>query len=122
MWRCIRRGDKYVTVIIDLTPIRNNTVPARLLEMLEGRSKAAFKTWPAARTQAWRDRVEVVTPGLRVPDRHHRGAPDAVTVMDPFHVVTLAGHAVGEVRLDTLRQPTTQRMTDMRLLQAVDLF
>jgi transposase-like protein len=29
-WRHTRRGDKYVTVIIDLTPIRDGTGPARL--------------------------------------------------------------------------------------------
>src|SRR4051812_17362420 len=45
VWRHTRRGDKYVTVIIDLTPIRHGSGPARLLDMLEGRSKAAFKTW-----------------------------------------------------------------------------
>ncbi len=49
-----------MTVIIDLTPIRNRTGPARLLDMLEGRSKQAFKTWLAGRPQAWRDGVEVV--------------------------------------------------------------
>jgi transposase len=45
-WRHTRRGDKYVTVIIDLTPIRDGTGPARLLDMVEGRSKQVFKTWP----------------------------------------------------------------------------
>ncbi len=49
-----------MTVIIDLTPIRNKTGPARLLDMLEGRSKQAFKTWLSERPQAWRDQVEVV--------------------------------------------------------------
>ena len=44
VWRHTRRGDKYVTVIIDLTPIRDGTGPARLLDMVEGRSKQAFKT------------------------------------------------------------------------------
>ena len=34
-----RHGDKYVTVIIDLTPILDGTGPARLLDMVEGRSK-----------------------------------------------------------------------------------
>ncbi len=42
VWRHTRRGDKYVTVIIDLTPIRDKTGPARLLDMIEGRSKHAF--------------------------------------------------------------------------------
>ncbi len=60
LWRHTRRGDKYVTVIIDLTPVRSGTGPARLLDMLEGRSKQAFKQWLADRPQAWRDRVEVV--------------------------------------------------------------
>ena len=49
VWRHTRRGDKYVTVIIDLTPVRDGTGPARLLDMVEGRSKQAFKTWLAER-------------------------------------------------------------------------
>jgi transposase len=47
VWRHTRRGDKFVTVIIDLTPVRDKTGPSRLLAMVEGRSKQAFKTWPA---------------------------------------------------------------------------
>ena len=47
-------------MIIDLTPIRNGTGPARLLDMIEGRSKQAFSSWLAARPQAWRDGVDVV--------------------------------------------------------------
>src|SRR5699024_10936743 len=44
VWRHTRRGDKYVTVIIDLTPARDGTGPARLLDMVEGRSKAVSRT------------------------------------------------------------------------------
>jgi hypothetical protein len=44
VWRHTRHGDKYVTVIIDLTAIRSSTGPARLLDMIEGRSKQAFKS------------------------------------------------------------------------------
>lgn len=36
------------------------TGPARLLDMVEGRSKAAFKAWLAPRPKAWRDGVKVV--------------------------------------------------------------
>jgi transposase len=43
-WRHTRRDDKSVTVIIDLTPVRDGTGPARLLDMVQGRSKAVFKT------------------------------------------------------------------------------
>ncbi|GAB3584415.1 hypothetical protein GCM10027579_16800 [Calidifontibacter terrae] len=45
VWRHTRHGDKYVTVITDLTPVRNGTGPARLLDMIQGRSKAVFKSW-----------------------------------------------------------------------------
>lgn len=45
VWRHTRRGDKYVTVIIDLTPVRDGTGPARLLDMVQGRSKQVFKQW-----------------------------------------------------------------------------
>jgi transposase len=60
VWRHTRRGDKYVTVVIDLTGIRDGTGPSRLLDMVEGRSKQVFKQWLAERHQAWRDAVEVV--------------------------------------------------------------
>ena len=60
VWRHTRRGDKYVTVIIDLTAIREGTGPARLLDMVEGRSKQVFKQWLAERDDSWRDGVEVV--------------------------------------------------------------
>ncbi len=60
VWRHTRRGDRYVTVIIDLTPVRDRIGPARLLDMVEGRSKQVFKTWLADRDQAWREGVEVV--------------------------------------------------------------
>jgi hypothetical protein len=43
VWRHTRRGDKYVTVIIDLTPIRNGTGSARVLDMVQGRTKQAVK-------------------------------------------------------------------------------
>ncbi|CEI29811.1 Transposase [Propionibacterium freudenreichii] len=100
VWRHTRRGDKYVTVIIDLTPVRDKTGPSRLLDMVEGRSKSVFKTWLAARPQAWRDGVEVVAmdgfTGFKTAAVEE--LPDAVAVMDPFHVVRLAGDALDECR------------------------
>ena len=100
VWRHTRRGDKYVTVIIDLTPIREGTGPARLLDMVEGRSKQAFKTWLAERPDAWRDGVEVVAmdgfTGFKTATTEE--LPDAVAVMDPFHVVRLAGDALDRCR------------------------
>ncbi|EFG46480.1 transposase [Brevibacterium mcbrellneri ATCC 49030] len=86
VWRHTRRGDKFVTVIIDLTPVRDGTGLARLIDIVEGRSKQAFKTWLAARPQAWRGRVEVVAmdgfTGFKTATAEE--LPDAVTVMDPL--------------------------------------
>ena len=96
VWRHTRRGDKYVTVIIDLTPIRDGTGSSRLLDMVPGRSKAAFKAWLAARPQAWRDGLEVVAmdgfTGFKTATAEE--LPEATAVMDPFHVVRLAGNAL----------------------------
>jgi transposase len=99
-WRHTRRGDKFVTVIIDLTPIRDGTGPARLLDMVEGRSKQAFKAWLAEREASWRDGLEVVAmdgfTGFKTAAAEE--IPDAVPVMDPFHVVRLAGDALDQCR------------------------
>jgi transposase len=100
VWRHTRRGDKYVTVIIDLTPVRDGTGPARLLDMVQGRSKQAFKTWLSDRPEAWREAVEVVAmdgfTGFKTAAAEE--VPDAVAVMDPFHVVRLAGDALDKCR------------------------
>jgi transposase len=99
-WRHTRKGDRYVTVIIDLTPIRLGTGPSRLLDMVEGRSSAVFSTWLADRAQAWRDAVEVVAmdgfTGFKTATT--KQLPDAVAVMDPFHTVRLAGDALDACR------------------------
>ncbi|WDF35234.1 ISL3 family transposase (plasmid) [Arthrobacter agilis] len=100
VWRHTGRGDKYVTVIIDLTPVCQKTGPSRLLDMVEGRSKQVFKTWLTDRTRAWRDGVEVVAmdgfTGFKTATTEE--LPAAVAVMDPFHVVRLAGDALDGCR------------------------
>ena len=100
VWRHTRRGDKYVTVIIDLTGVRNGTGPARLLDMVEGRSKQALKTWLSDRPASWRDAVEVVAmdgfTGFKTAAAEE--LPEAVAVMDPFHVVRVAGDALDQCR------------------------
>ncbi len=99
-WRHTRKGDKYVTVVIDLTPIRAGTGPSRLLDMVEGRSKQVFKTWLADQSEAFRTGVEVVAmdgfAGFKTAAAEE--LPDAVAVMDPFHVVRLAGDSLDQCR------------------------
>ncbi len=68
--------------------------------MVEGRSKQAFKQWLAERDQTWRDAVEVVAmdgfTGFKTATTEE--LPDATAVMDPFHVVRLAGDALDRCR------------------------
>jgi transposase len=99
-WRHTRKGDRYVTVVIDLTPVRDGRGPARLLDMVEGRSKAVFKDWLEAQDQAFRDKIQVVAmdgfTGFKTAAQEE--LPEAVEVMDPFHVVKLAGDALDQAR------------------------
>ncbi|KGM13970.1 transposase, partial [Cellulomonas bogoriensis 69B4 = DSM 16987] len=100
VWRHTRRGDRFVTVVIDLTPVRDRTGPSRLLAMVQGRSKQAFKAWLAERPRAWREGLEVVAmdgfTGFTTATTEE--LPEAVAVMDPFHVVRLAGDAMDRCR------------------------
>ena len=110
-WRHTRRGDKFVTVVIDLTPVRAGTGPARLLDMVPGRSKQAFARWLADRPAAWRQGLEVVAmdgfTGFKTATTEQ--LPAAAAVMDPFHVVRLAGDA-----LDQCRRRTQQHLHGRR--------
>ena len=100
VWRHTRFGDKYVTVIIDLTPTRTDTGPSRLLAMIPGRTKQAFKSWLEAQTPAFRDGVEIVAmdgfTGYK--SAAVEAIDDVITVMDPYHVVALAGEKLDQCR------------------------
>ena len=102
-WRHTRFGDHYVTVIIDLTPVRDRCGPARLLDMAPGRSKQVFRTWLDAQSEQFRAGIEVVAmdgfTGFKTAAAE--ALPDAVEVMDPFRacqVVCVSGHRLGGVQ------------------------
>jgi transposase len=73
--------------------------------MVTGRSAAALTGWLGARDQAFRDSVRIVAMdgfgGYKTAATE--ALPEAVTVMDPFHVVALAGQ-----KLDLCRQRVQQ--------------
>jgi transposase len=106
-WAHVRsaEADGFVTVITDLTPVVAGHGAARLLDVVPGRSAAAMKSWLEARDQAFRDRVEIVAMdgfgGYKT--AAVEALPDAVTVMDPYHLVALAGD-----KLDLCRQRVQQ--------------
>ncbi|MBB4138023.1 ISL3 family transposase [Gordonia humi] len=101
-WKHVRgHGESsWVTVLIDLTPVVDGTGPARLLDMIAGRSKQVLKTWLDGRDQVFRDRVKVVAmdgfTGYKTATAEE--LPAARIVMDPFHVVALAGDKLDRCR------------------------
>jgi transposase len=107
-WAHTRRRDQdgYVTVIVDLTPVLEGTGRARLLDLVPGRSAAALTTWLTQQDQAFRDRIEVVAMdgfgGYKTAATEQLS--QATAVMDPFHVVALAG-----TKLDLCRQRVQQQ-------------
>jgi transposase len=111
-WAPRRRGAQgFVTVIIDLTPVHDRSGPARLLDMVPGRSATALASWLAAAPAGFAQAVEVIAmdgfAGYKTAAAE--AVPDAVTVMDPFHVVALAG-----VKLDLIRQRIQQQTLGRR--------
>lgn len=93
-WKhCRGQGEAdFVTVLVDLTPVIDGTGPARLLDMVAGRSAAVLKTWLNAKDVNFRSRVKVVAMDGFVGYRTATAdaLPAARAVMDPFHVVHLA--------------------------------
>jgi transposase len=104
-------GDRFVTVIVDLTPVVDGRGPARLLDLVEGRCAAALSGWLDRRTPEFRAQVKVVAMDGFAGYKNAATAavPDAVTVMDPFHVVALAG-----TKLDLCRQRIQQHTLGRR--------
>ncbi len=101
----------FVTLIIDLTPVADRSGPARLLDLVEGRSATALASWLAAQPAHFAAGVQVVAmdgfAGYKTAAAEV--VPDAVTVMDPFHVVALAG-----AKLDLIRQRIQQQTLGRR--------
>ena len=101
------RATTFATGIADLTPGR----PARLLDLVEGRSGTVLAAWLAERDQAWR--AGITTASLD-PFRGYATAlathlPGAVRVLDPFHVVRLAQAALDDVRRRVQQAQTGHR-------------
>jgi transposase len=97
----------YATGIADLTPGR----PARLLDVVEGRSGAVLAAWLAGRDEHW---TKQITTASLDPFRGYatalaRQLPDAVRVLDPFHITKLGLSAVDDVRRRVQQEQTGHR-------------
>jgi len=100
IWRPSRIGvDRAVTIIVDLTRGADGCRHARLLDAVAGRSGTVYKRW--LDTQP--DLVGGVETAALDPFRGYAnairdGLPDAVAVLDAFHVVRLGTQVLDEVR------------------------
>ncbi|MBV9320487.1 MAG: ISL3 family transposase, partial [Mycobacterium sp.] len=111
-WAPRRRGaEGFVTLIIDLTPVQDQTGPSRLLDMVAGRSATGLADWLGAQSAEFARGVQVVAmdgfAGYKTAATEV--IPDAITVMDPSHVVALAG-----AKLDMCHQRTQQQTLGRR--------
>lgn len=114
VWKHTHRAgepDSFVTVLVDITPVIDGAGPARLLDMVPGRSAAVLSDWLGQRGQGFRDRVEVVTmdgfAGYATATK--QALPRAQAVMDPFHVVHLAADKLTVCRQRLQRMTTGRR-------------
>jgi transposase len=73
---------------------------ARLLDVVEGRSRNALSDWVSGRDQGWRDGITVAAldPFRGYATALRTTLPHAVRVLDAFHVVRLGLDALDQVR------------------------
>jgi transposase len=101
IWRpSMRSTTKAVTVMVDLTRDEDGCLHARLLDAVEGRSGTVYADW--LKDEGLEVTVTVEHAALD-PFRGYANAirdelPDAVAVLDAFHVVKLGSTALDEVR------------------------
>lgn len=90
------RGPKELTGMVDLSTDENGQVRARLLDLVQGRTRAAYADWLAARGKEFTAGVDVATLD---PFQGYKSAiddelADATAVLDAFHVVVVRHEAL----------------------------
>src|SRR5829696_2307063 len=101
IWRPSKVGtDRAVTIMVDLTRDQDGCVHARLLDAVVGRSGTAYRTWLKAQPEGFTGQVEqaALDPFRGYANAIRDELPDAVAVLDAFHVVRLGTQVVDEVR------------------------
>ena len=99
-----RRVEPWMSTIV-------NADTGRVLGVVDGRDSAAVGGWLAARTPAWRARIQVVAidPSAAFRRAITEQLPDALISVDPFHLVQLANLMVTRVRQRLVREREHRR-------------
>ena len=99
-----RRVEPWMSTIV-------NADCGQVLGIVDGRDSAAVGGWLAARTPAWRDRIEVVAidPSAAFRKAITEQLPNAKISVDPFHLVQLANLMVTRVRQRLVRDREQRR-------------
>jgi transposase len=101
VWRPSRHSaDRAVTAMVDLTRDEHGCLRARLLDVVPGRSGTAYAGWLKEREPGFAAGVEhaALDPFRGYANAIRDELPDAVAVLDAFHVVRLGTQVVDEVR------------------------
>ena len=100
---------QFVTGVVDLAPAGGG--PARLLDVVEGRSGKVVTDWLAERGPDWCAgvRVAALDPFRGYETALRTGLPAATVVLDAFHVIKLAQNAVDAVRRRVQQEQTGHR-------------
>jgi len=77
-----------------------NVASGQVLGIVDGRDSAAVEAWLTGRSQAWRDRIQVVAidPSAAFRKAITTCLPQARIAVDPFHLVQLANLCLTRVR------------------------
>jgi transposase len=105
-----RANERAVTGMVDLTRDAEGRLHARLLDVVPGRSGTVYAAWLGEQSKDFLDAVEhaALDPFRGYANAIRDELPDAVAVLDAFHVVKLATQVVDEVRR-RVQQNTMQR-------------
>ncbi len=99
-----RRYEPWMTTLVD-------TDTGRVLGVVDGRDSTGVGAWLAARSQTWRDGVEVVAidPSAAFRKALREQLPAAAVSVDPFHLVKLGNDMVTGVRQRVVRDRKGRR-------------
>ena len=99
-----RRYEPWMTTLVDIST-------GRVLGVVDGRDSAGVGVWLAARSQAWRDAVQVVAidPSAAFRKALREQLPHAAVSVDGFHLVQLGNDMVTGVRQRVIREDKGRR-------------